>query len=145
VARRRRDVRLGAEADLEQDQPTRRAQSHPPRDALPADRGEGRRILVDVGLGEKLTPKLRDIYRVEDAPTLEQSLAALGLGVADVTDVILTHLHFDHAGGSTRLDGDRLTPRCRARATTCSARTGRTPRTPIRASAPRTCPRTSSR
>src|SRR6185503_21385430 len=42
--------------------------------------------------------------------TLEGSLAALGLGVADISDVLLTHLHFDHAAGSTRRDGERLTP-----------------------------------
>src|SRR5436309_3067342 len=74
--------------------------------------GEGRRILVDDGIGDKLSPKLSDIYRVEqEEHRLERSLAALGLGVEDVTDVVLTHLHFDHGGGSTRLDGARLIPR----------------------------------
>jgi len=73
--------------------------------------GQGRRILVDDGVGDKFAPKLVDIYRVDHAEhTLERSLAALGLGVGDVTDVILTHLHFDHAAGSTRLDGNRLVP-----------------------------------
>lgn len=64
-------------------------------------RGHGRTVLVDVGLGDKFPDKLRDIYRVESEPSLEHSLAALGLAPADVTDVVLTHLHFDHAGGST--------------------------------------------
>lgn len=74
--------------------------------------GEGRRILVDDGVGDKMSPKLRDIYRVEqDEHTIERSLAALGLGTEDVTDVVLTHLHFDHAGGSTRLQGGGLVPR----------------------------------
>lgn len=73
--------------------------------------GHGRRVLVDDGLGDKLSPKLRDIYRVEEAPSLEQSLAALDRTVQDITDVVLTHLHFDHAGGSTRREGDRLVPR----------------------------------
>jgi glyoxylase-like metal-dependent hydrolase (beta-lactamase superfamily II) len=73
--------------------------------------GEGRRVLVDDGVGDKFPPRLADIYGVEPAPTLETSLAALGFGVDDVTDVVLTHLHFDHAGGSTRRDGDRLVPR----------------------------------
>lgn len=73
--------------------------------------GHGRRILVDDGLGEKFSPKLADIYRVEhESHTLERALSGHGLGLADVTDVVLTHLHFDHAGGSTRLDGDRLAP-----------------------------------
>jgi glyoxylase-like metal-dependent hydrolase (beta-lactamase superfamily II) len=73
--------------------------------------GHGRRVLVDVGLGEKSDAKFRDIFRVEDHPRLEDSLAALGFAPADVTDVVLTHLHFDHAGGSTARDGERLVPR----------------------------------
>ena len=73
--------------------------------------GPGRRVLVDVGAGHKLAQKLVDIYRIENHEhTLEGSLAAAGLAPADVTDVILTHLHFDHAGGATRMDGDRLAP-----------------------------------
>jgi glyoxylase-like metal-dependent hydrolase (beta-lactamase superfamily II) len=74
--------------------------------------GHGKRILVDDGVGEKFSPKLKDIYRVEqEEHNLERSLAALGLGVRDVTDVVLTHLHFDHAGGSTRSDNGKLSPR----------------------------------
>src|SRR5262245_45150470 len=66
--------------------------------------GEGRRILVDDGVGDKFTPKMMDIYRVEhDTSSLERSLAALGLGVEDVTDVFLTHLHFDHDRASTAM------------------------------------------
>ncbi|HYM82412.1 MAG TPA: MBL fold metallo-hydrolase [Candidatus Limnocylindria bacterium] len=74
--------------------------------------GEGRRILVDDGIGDKLAPKWADIYGVShEAHSLERSLAALSLGVEDVTDVLLTHLHFDHAGGSTRNQGGTLVPR----------------------------------
>ncbi|HEY6866339.1 MAG TPA: MBL fold metallo-hydrolase, partial [Candidatus Eisenbacteria bacterium] len=70
------------------------------------------RILVDDGIDEKFPSKLKEIYRVEhDEHTLERSLAAQGLTTADVTDVVLTHLHFDHAGGSTRRDGAELVPR----------------------------------
>jgi glyoxylase-like metal-dependent hydrolase (beta-lactamase superfamily II) len=73
--------------------------------------GHGLRVVVDVGVGDKFPPKLVDIYRVEhDRHTLEGSLAALGLAPADITDVILTHLHFDHAGGSTQREGGRLLP-----------------------------------
>src|SRR2546427_12012066 len=61
-------------------------------------RGHGRTVLVDVGLGDKLSDKLNDIYRVEPEPSLARSLAALGVEPDDVTDVILSHLHFDHAG-----------------------------------------------
>lgn len=73
--------------------------------------GHGRRVLVDVGLGDKFDAKLREIYRVEDEPRLEASLEAAGVAPADITDVVLTHLHFDHAGGSTAAEGDRLVPR----------------------------------
>lgn len=74
--------------------------------------GEGRRILVDDGVGDKFAPRFGEIFRIELEPhTLERSLADLGLTTDDVTDVVLTHLHFDHAGGSTRRAGDRLVPR----------------------------------
>jgi glyoxylase-like metal-dependent hydrolase (beta-lactamase superfamily II) len=73
--------------------------------------GKQGRILVDVGVGHKLSPKLADIYRVEhDTHTLERSLAAIDLTSADVTDVLLTHLHFDHAGGSTKLENGEVVP-----------------------------------
>jgi len=74
-------------------------------------RGHGRVILVDDGIGAKFAPKLADIYGIEAEPSLERSLASLGLAVEDVTDVVLTHLHFDHAGGSTRTEHGRLVPR----------------------------------
>ena len=74
--------------------------------------GEGRRILVDDGIGDKFSARLADIYAVDHGThTLERSLAALGLEVGDITDVILTHLHFDHAGGSTRRENGSLVPR----------------------------------
>ena len=73
--------------------------------------GYGRRVLVDVGVGDKFSPKLADIYRLEHGETdLVRALEARGLEPRDVTDVVLTHLHFDHAGGSTRREGDRLIP-----------------------------------
>ncbi len=73
-------------------------------------RGHDRVVLVDVGLGDKFSAKLHDIYRVEPEPSLEHSLEALGVTPADVTDVVLTHLHFDHAGGSTRQGDHGLEP-----------------------------------
>lgn len=66
-------------------------------------RGHGRTILVDTGLGHKADAKFEEIYGVDHAhSTLLGSLAALGVAPGDVTDVLLTHLHFDHAGGATR-------------------------------------------
>lgn len=73
--------------------------------------GHGRRVLVDVGVGDKFPPKLTDIYRIEhDRHTLAGALAAAGLAPGDITDVVLTHLHFDHAGGATRREGERIVP-----------------------------------
>jgi glyoxylase-like metal-dependent hydrolase (beta-lactamase superfamily II) len=69
-------------------------------------RGNGRVILVDDGNGTKWSNKLRDIYALDTARhDLLTSLKALGVSREDVTDVILTHLHFDHCGGST-IDSD---------------------------------------
>ena len=67
-------------------------------------RGDGRTILVDDGNGTKWNNKLRDIYKLDTSSgDLLSSLKKLGVTPADVTDVILTHLHFDHAGGSTTI------------------------------------------
>lgn len=66
-----------------------------------------KKILVDTGIGYKLSEKINKIYDVDfTSYTLESSLEKLNLKKEDVTDVILTHLHFDHAGGSTYYDGE---------------------------------------
>ena len=73
--------------------------------------GHGRRVLVDDGIGYKFPARYVDIYRIQHGEhTLERALSGCGLVPADVTDVVLTHLHFDHAGGSTRCEGGRLVP-----------------------------------
>jgi glyoxylase-like metal-dependent hydrolase (beta-lactamase superfamily II) len=76
-----------------------------------------RTILVDTGNGTKLPPKLAGIYRIDTrTDVLAASLAAHGVAPESVTDVILTHLHFDHAGGATRrVDGELLPAFPRAR------------------------------
>jgi glyoxylase-like metal-dependent hydrolase (beta-lactamase superfamily II) len=66
-------------------------------------------VLVDTGLGNKESAKFHDIYGIENAgqggdTLLEDALAAAGVRPADITLVINTHLHFDHAGGNTRRD-----------------------------------------
>jgi len=66
--------------------------------------GEGRLILIDNGIGDKYNEKFRAIYAVDDTDVnLDGSLNALGYSRNEITDVILTHLHFDHCGGSTHL------------------------------------------
>jgi len=68
-------------------------------------RAGGKTIVVDTGLGDKLTPKLRRIWRLQrPAGGLLDGLARLGIRPEDVDLVIDTHLHADHCGGSTRLD-----------------------------------------
>lgn len=62
------------------------------------------RVLVDTGIGDKWDEKARDIYRIEHTDTIESSLARAGFRPEDVTKVVLTHLHFDHAGAATKLD-----------------------------------------
>jgi glyoxylase-like metal-dependent hydrolase (beta-lactamase superfamily II) len=74
-------------------------------------RSSTRTILVDTGNGTKLPEKLAAIYRVETGSDfLLASLSARGVAPEDVTDVILTHLHFDHAGGGTRKVDGNLQP-----------------------------------
>ena len=69
--------------------------------------GDGRLVLIDNGLGDKYDAKFADIYAVDHASSeLHRSLDAAGFGADEVTDVVLTHLHFDHCGGSTTRDAD---------------------------------------
>ena len=64
-------------------------------------------VLIDNGVGEKQDEKFRGHFYLHGDDTLEKSLRRLGFSSADVTDVFLTHLHFDHCGGSVlrRPDG----------------------------------------
>ncbi len=63
----------------------------------------GRRILIDAGIGDKMGEKETAIYAIDRRANLDHSLAACGLGPADIDVVIATHLHFDHVGGFTAL------------------------------------------
>lgn len=73
--------------------------------------GNGKKILVDNGNGSKFSDKLIDIYRLDNSQfELNKSLSLHGLTTSDITDVILTHLHFDHAGGSTIKENGRVVP-----------------------------------
>ena len=68
-----------------------------------------RRILIDNGIGTKQDAKFRKIYAVDDETmNLDGSLAAVDADRREITDVILTHLHFDHCGGSTEYVGETL-------------------------------------
>jgi glyoxylase-like metal-dependent hydrolase (beta-lactamase superfamily II) len=71
---------------------------------------EGRIILIDNGMGDKQDAKFMGHYYLNGDDNLEKSLAKHGYTLDDITDVILTHLHFDHCGGSIKRDGDALVP-----------------------------------
>lgn len=82
-------------------------------------KGPERNILIDTGngsdfiakYGEKLGGKFKEMYNIdEQGPSLLKSLKKHGLEPDDITDVILTHLHFDHAGGATTEIKGRLVP-----------------------------------
>lgn len=60
----------------------------------------GRKILIDTGIGNKQSEKFFSHFHPHGDATLVNSLAQQGLTVDDITDVFLTHLHFDHVGGA---------------------------------------------
>jgi len=71
---------------------------------------EGRLILIDTGNGDKQDAKFFSHYYLHGDDTLTSSLAKHGFTPEDITDVFLTHLHFDHCGGAIKKEGDRLLP-----------------------------------
>jgi len=71
---------------------------------------ENRLILVDTGIGNKQDAKFFSHYYLHGDDTIEKSLSKYGFTKDDITDVILTHLHFDHCGGSIERVGDTLVP-----------------------------------
>jgi glyoxylase-like metal-dependent hydrolase (beta-lactamase superfamily II) len=69
-----------------------------------------RLTLVDTGIGNKQDEKFLSYYYLHGDDTLDRSLASKGFSRADITDVFLTHLHFDHCGGAIVRKGDKLIP-----------------------------------
>lgn len=69
-----------------------------------------RLILIDNGMGDKQDAKFFGHYYLHGNDSLDQSLAQHGFSKDDITDVVLTHLHFDHCGGSIKREGDHLVP-----------------------------------
>jgi glyoxylase-like metal-dependent hydrolase (beta-lactamase superfamily II) len=69
---------------------------------------DGKRlILVDNGIGDKQDAKFMGHYYLHGTATLDESLRKIGFHRNDITDMFLTHLHFDHCGGSIRYNADR--------------------------------------
>lgn len=66
-----------------------------------------RLILIDNGIGNKQSEKFFSYYYLYGEQSLDKSLAGYGFSRDDITDVFLTHLHFDHCGGSIQWNNDR--------------------------------------
>ncbi|GMU95115.1 MAG: MBL fold metallo-hydrolase [Ignavibacterium album] len=71
---------------------------------------DSRKILIDTGMGNKWDDKSKNIYRIDTKLDLELALEQSGIKAEDITDVLLTHLHFDHTGGSTKIVDGKLIP-----------------------------------
>jgi glyoxylase-like metal-dependent hydrolase (beta-lactamase superfamily II) len=72
---------------------------------------ESKKILIDTGMGNDWSDKLKEIYDIQQGEfSIEKSLEKLNLQSEDITDVILTHLHFDHTGGSVKKENDKFVP-----------------------------------
>lgn len=69
-----------------------------------------RLILIDTGIGNKQDAKFFGHYHLHGTETLDASLAKHGFQRTDITDVFLTHLHFDHCGGAIERIGENLVP-----------------------------------
>ena len=68
------------------------------------------RVLIETGIGERVTDKVREMRKYEGLPIVE-AMAAASFGPGSVDVVIMSHLHFDHAGGLLRADGSKAFPR----------------------------------
>lgn len=71
---------------------------------------EDRLILIDTGMGTKQDEKFRSHFHPHGEDTLLNSIHKAGYSADEITDVILTHLHFDHCGGAVTREGERLFP-----------------------------------
>ena len=72
---------------------------------------DNRKILVETGIVNNWDKKFLQIYKVDNSQnTLLNSLNVFGISSEDITDVILTHLHFDHTGGSTIIENGKFLP-----------------------------------
>ena len=67
----------------------------------------GKLILIDTGLGDKQSDKFFSHYKLYSDFSLNKSLAKHGFSKEDITDVFLTHLHFDHVGGAVEWNSDK--------------------------------------
>lgn len=71
---------------------------------------DDKKILIDTGMGKKWDDKAKNIYNIDPKLDLVLALVQNGIKSEEITDVLLTHLHFDHTGGSTKFDNGKLVP-----------------------------------
>ena len=71
---------------------------------------EDKKILIDTGMGSKWDEKSKKIYRIDPKLDIELALLQYEINPNEITDVLLTHLHFDHTGGSTKLENGKIIP-----------------------------------
>ncbi|MFQ3336645.1 MAG: glyoxylase-like metal-dependent hydrolase (beta-lactamase superfamily II) [Urechidicola sp.] len=68
---------------------------------------EDRLILIDTGIGDKQSEKFFNYFYLFGDDSLKKSIESLGFGLDEITDVVLTHLHFDHCGGAIKMNADK--------------------------------------
>lgn len=73
-------------------------------------KSDSKKIIIDTGMGDKWDEKSKNIYAVDEKFSMNSALNGKGLKAEDITDVMLTHLHFDHTGGSTIRNNGKLEP-----------------------------------
>src|SRR6476469_6602161 len=81
-------------------------------DALNRCEYANRCLLIETGNGDKFSPKLKEIYGIAHDRSIEHALRDAGLSPDDIDFVVMTHMHFDHSGGTTRYStsGSGLAP-----------------------------------
>jgi glyoxylase-like metal-dependent hydrolase (beta-lactamase superfamily II) len=69
-------------------------------------RGKNLNLLVDTGMGNKIRLRKKQLMGINQHDSIEKRLQKYSLSTADITHVVFTHLHYDHAGGTTAIDVD---------------------------------------
>ncbi len=69
-------------------------------------------VVVETGCGQRFDAREREIFGLDENATLETGLGQLGVSAQDITHVVLTHLHFDHAAGALKAVEDQVVATC---------------------------------